>query len=135
MTKLTCITVYSRVYMLEQTKVNPDTGRPTSDLSEEAVRWFRKSGFRVSTVGDVIPKATKRMLSRVQLAIDRVNAKTPKISQRIIRWTFLPEQFTIETGEIGNALNVTVLCRITSTSSLYSLLSSCLPSELLQVSL
>ena len=89
----------NRPYLTALITIKSDNqGNLTEDIQEIIIKIIDGDNKSINHVLDVINNENIKMY--VQAAIDKVNMKAVSRAQIIKRWTFLPMDFTIESGEL-----------------------------------
>lgn len=106
--------------------MEPENGSPLDELTEPCARWLESLGCPAKTVPEVIEKNDPKVRSKVnptpiifhflffflqlraaiQEAIDKVNKEAISNAQRVQKFTILPKDFSIPTGELGPTLKL-----------------------------
>lgn len=85
-----------------KTDVDVNTGAPEDTLTEEVVAWLKQLGCPANTVTEVLNAGPDpKLLKAIQDGIDRVNKRATSNAQKIQKFTILPCDFSIPTGELG----------------------------------
>ncbi|XP_018019272.1 long-chain-fatty-acid--CoA ligase ACSBG2 [Hyalella azteca] len=91
--------------------VDPDTMVPHDSLSAPALDWLRGLGSAVTTVTQLRDEVQQQpngiIATAIQAAIDVYNSEhaTSRIHQ-LKRWSVLPHDFSLATGELNNTLKL-----------------------------
>ena len=78
-----------------------DSGEALDELAPTTREWCRSVGSSAKTIHDVLNGPDAAVMRAIQDGIDRANKKAPSNAQRIQKWTIIPRDFTIPTGELG----------------------------------
>jgi len=92
---------YLAVLLTLQTTRDEKSGKMTTELTENAKRWFRFARYEVHTIGDVLDHLDHGLQHVIQAGIDRANQGARATAHMICDWRIMPNQFTYEGGEIG----------------------------------
>ena len=84
-----------------QTEADPDTMEPKDTLDANALSWCQGVGSKATTVSGILASQDALVLKGVQEGIDRANKKATSRAQCIQKWTILPRDFSVPTGELG----------------------------------
>lgn len=87
-------------------KINLNTGVPQDELTEETINWCKSLGCKCEKVSEVIREKPTVVYDAIQKGIDRVNAGAISQAQRIQKFTILPVDFSIPTGELGPTMKI-----------------------------
>lgn len=88
-------------------EINPDTMLPTNRLSQSALNWCRTvAGSSAVTVEDILNGPDHSIMTHIQVGIDAVNMKSVSRAQKIQKWMILPEDFSVQGGELGPTLKL-----------------------------
>ena len=85
-------------------KVQLDNDTPGECLSPEAVAWCKEVGSTCETVTQILSGPDARVMAAIQAGIDRTNKKSTSRASTVQKWTILPVDFSVNTGEIGPTL-------------------------------
>ena len=83
-------------------------GNPTDKLSESAVQWLNANGVQC-TYGQASVRETlknEQVLKLVQEGIDRANKLAISAAQRINKWSIIPTDFSLASGELTPTLKL-----------------------------
>lgn len=86
--------------------VDPSTGEPLNTLTKSVVEWCRSIGSSSTTVDDIINGPDVDVMCAIQDAIDKTNKVAPSNAQRVQKWSILPLDFSIPTGELGPTMKL-----------------------------
>ena len=86
--------------------IDPNTGEPTGNLTQEARDWCQSIGSTSTTVVDVIEKKDAIVLKGIQNGIDKANEKSVSRAAKIQKWSIIPKDFSIPGGELGPTLKL-----------------------------
>jgi long-chain-fatty-acid--CoA ligase ACSBG len=85
-----------------KTDVEPETGRPLDTLLESVQDWLKGLGCPAKTVSEILAAGPDPKLRKaLDEGIDRVNLQAISNAQRIQKWSILPVDFSVATGELG----------------------------------
>ncbi|XP_053708910.1 long-chain-fatty-acid--CoA ligase ACSBG2 isoform X1 [Synchiropus splendidus] len=87
-------------------KMNPDTGSPEDDLTDEAVEICRKLGSSATRVSDIVNSKDPAVYTALQKGIDEVNKVATSNAQRIQKWIILDHDFSIAGEELGPTMKL-----------------------------
>lgn len=90
------------VLLTLKTEINSDTMEPLDALTREVQEWLKALGCPATTVSEVLNEGPHEKLKQsIQQAIDKVNQKAVSNAQRIQKFTILPKDLSLPTGEYG----------------------------------
>ena len=78
-----------------------DSGEALDELTQPCKDWCRSLGSPAKTIQDVLTGPDANVMRGIQDGIDRANKKATSNAQKIQKWTIIPKDFTIPTGELG----------------------------------
>ncbi|KAK7604694.1 hypothetical protein V9T40_005880 [Parthenolecanium corni] len=84
-----------------QTKINPENGVPSDELAPEVKSGCKSLNCTCGTVSEILHQKPKALYEELQRGIDKVNEEAFSAAQRIQKFTILPKDFSIATGELG----------------------------------
>lgn len=87
--------------MIVKVDINPDTGAPTDQLTQDTIQWCKSLGSNATTVADVIDKKDAVVLKAIQDGIDKANEKSVSRASKVQKWSIIPNDFSIAGGELG----------------------------------
>lgn len=102
---------YLAILLTVKCEADPNTGAPLDTLVPSVVEWCSEHDFKATTVTEFKEEMDNnrqgKVAKAVQAAIDWYN-KECSISnaQKVQRWSFLPHDFSAETGELNNTLKL-----------------------------
>ncbi|CAL4165107.1 unnamed protein product, partial [Meganyctiphanes norvegica] len=102
---------YLTVLLTMKSEVNLATGEPLSELSLNCRTEFKKIGSSAVTVDQVLAEVKNDpqgpIASAINAGIERYNVHhAASHAQTVKRWTILPHDFTLPTGELNNTLKL-----------------------------
>ncbi|XKL69250.1 hypothetical protein PGB90_007019 [Kerria lacca] len=80
--------------------VESDTGMPLDELTDVAKKWCNSIGCTYEKVSEIITYKPPSIYNAIQEGIDRVNSRAISNAQKIKKFTILPKDFSIITGEL-----------------------------------
>ena len=79
---------------------------PTNSLTPEAVEWCRSVGSNATNVTDILSGPDSNVLKAVQEGIDKANKSATSRAALVQKWTILPLDISLPTGELGPTLKL-----------------------------
>lgn len=90
-----------------KTEVQFEDGTPLDKLFPSVENWLKSLGCPATTVTEVLKAGPDpKLLAEIQAGIDRVNQNATSRAQRIQKFTILPVDFSVPTGELGPTMKV-----------------------------
>ncbi|XP_061672871.1 long-chain-fatty-acid--CoA ligase ACSBG2-like isoform X2 [Syngnathoides biaculeatus] len=83
-----------------------EDGKPTDQLSPEAVGFCQELGVGATKVSEIIGKKEPAVYKSIQESIDRYNAKAVARPQRVQTFVILERDFSIAGGELGPTMKL-----------------------------
>ena len=78
-----------------------ETDMPLDVLSKYAEMWFRRMKLKVSKISEMANNLPEKLVSKIQSVVDEVNKTNLDFTNGIQKWQFLPQDFSIPTGELS----------------------------------
>lgn len=97
---------YLSVLLTLKCKLDPNNLLPTDDLTDDVKQWCRIVGYECSRVSDIVDNKPKKVYDSIQDAIRRANEKSISNAQKVQKFTILPRDFSIGTGEIAPTMKL-----------------------------
>uniref|UniRef100_A0A6A7G7W4 long-chain-fatty-acid--CoA ligase n=2 Tax=Hirondellea gigas TaxID=1518452 RepID=A0A6A7G7W4_9CRUS len=102
---------YLSILLTVKCGVEDKTGMPNEALGPSVVAWCAERGVTLNTVSEFRREIERDgdgpLAMGVQDAIDRYNSEHAiSNAQKVQRWTFLPHDFSLATGELNNFLKL-----------------------------
>jgi long-chain-fatty-acid--CoA ligase ACSBG len=89
-----------------KTEIN-SKGEPTDDLSAISIGWLKSLEVKYTKLSEVLTAGPDpRVLQAIQDAVDRVNLKAISNAQKVQKFSILPHDFSIPTGELGPSMKL-----------------------------
>ena len=79
---------------------------PTNALTPEAVEWCRSIGSNATKVTDILNGPDAAVLNGIQAGIDKANKASVSRASVVQKWTVLPLDISLPTGELGPTLKL-----------------------------
>ena len=79
---------------------------PTDDLLPEAIEWCRSVGSNAKRVTEILRGPDAAALNGIQKGIDLANKRATSNASRVQKWTILPLDISLPTGELGPTLKL-----------------------------
>ncbi|XP_025204987.1 very long-chain-fatty-acid--CoA ligase bubblegum-like [Melanaphis sacchari] len=87
-------------------EVNAETAEPLDTLTPEVITWLSSLNCNFTKVSEVVANKPKEVMDAIQKGIDAANKKAISNAQKIQKFTLLPVDFSLPTGELGPTLKV-----------------------------
>uniref|UniRef100_T1JBV8 long-chain-fatty-acid--CoA ligase n=1 Tax=Strigamia maritima TaxID=126957 RepID=T1JBV8_STRMM len=85
-----------------KTEVEVETLMPTDKLTRDTIQWCKSLGSDAKTVSEILDTKDANVMNAIQAGISKYNEiGAMSNAQKIQKWTLLPQDFSIENGEIG----------------------------------
>ncbi|PSN55903.1 Very long-chain-fatty-acid--CoA ligase bubblegum [Blattella germanica] len=97
---------YLIILLTMKTEMNIKNGEPLDELTSDAKEWCRNIGCEINTVKDVLEGSCKKFMAAIQKGIDAANTRAISNAHRIQKFTILPHDFSIPTGELGPTMKL-----------------------------
>ncbi|XP_063995713.1 very long-chain-fatty-acid--CoA ligase bubblegum isoform X2 [Diachasmimorpha longicaudata] len=97
---------YLTILVTLKTNMNPDTGGPLDSLFPSTRSWAKSLGSKATTVSEIIRTRDPAIYQAIEKAIERMNLQATSNAQRVQKFTILPHDFSIPTGELGPTLKL-----------------------------
>ena len=79
---------------------------PTNELTPETIEWCRSVGSNATKVTDILSGPDAAFLNAIQAGIDRANKGAISRASVVQKWTILPLDLSLPTGELGPTLKL-----------------------------
>jgi len=79
---------------------------PTNVLTPETVEWCKSVGSNATKVTDILSGPDAAFLNAIQAGIDRANKAATSRASVVQKWTILPLDLSLPTGELGPTLKL-----------------------------
>jgi len=90
-----------------QTELDKESGEPLDELSHESSVWVKSLGVEHKTVSEILAAGPcPKVWKSIEDAIKRANKQSISNAQKVQKFTILPHDFSIPTGELGPTLKV-----------------------------
>lgn len=96
-----------------KTEVCVETNEPTDVLAPSVVDWCRALGCDARTVTELVDRKDPKVFQAIQEGIDRTNRRAISHAQNIQKWSILPCDFSLTSGEFGPTMKLKrmVVCK------------------------
>lgn len=84
--------------------MNAETAEPLDDVTPEVITWLLSLNCKFTKVSEVVANRPKEVFEAIQIGIDRANKKAISNAQKIQKFTLLPVDFSLPTGELGKSI-------------------------------
>ena len=89
-----------------RSKLDPHTTASLDELSDETVQWLKNNGSSKTKVSQVLAEGDSVINNSIQNAITKANQKSISNAAKVQKFTILPQDFSIATGELGPTLKL-----------------------------
>lgn len=89
-----------------QSDVDPENGEPLDTLTSTTKSWAESIGSKATKVSEVISTKDSAIYKKIEEAMKRVNEHVTSNAQKVQKFTILPHDFSIPTGELGPTLKL-----------------------------
>ena len=79
---------------------------PTDLLSPSAIDWCKSMGSNATKVSDILSRPDINVMRAIQDGIDKANKRAVSRAACVQRWTILPLDLSLPTGELGPTLKL-----------------------------
>lgn len=87
--------------------MDKDTGAPLDELSHESLNWMKSLDVNHKTLADILNAGPcPKVYKAIEDAIKRANKHAISNAQKVQKFTILPHDFSVATGELGPTLKV-----------------------------
>ncbi|KAL9876903.1 very long-chain-fatty-acid--CoA ligase bubblegum [Glossina fuscipes] len=98
---------YLTVLLTIKTEMDKDSGAPLDELSYESLTWMKSLGVNYTTLTEILrADASPKISQSIEEAVKRANKNSISNAQRVQKFTILPHDFSIPTGELGPTLKI-----------------------------
>ncbi|BFF94140.1 very long-chain-fatty-acid--CoA ligase bubblegum [Drosophila madeirensis] len=98
---------YLTVLVTIKTELDKDSGEPLDELSHESSVWMKSLGVEHKTVSDILKAGPcPKVWKSIEDGIKRANKLSISNAQKVQKFSILPHDFSIPTGELGPTLKV-----------------------------
>lgn len=91
------------VLIAMKTRMTAD-GAPLDELAPETINWLKASNLEHTKLSEIVD--CPAVLQNIQKIIDRVNSKSISNAQKVQKFGILPNDFSVQTGELGPTMKV-----------------------------
>lgn len=90
-----------------KTDMDVESGAPKDELHPETISWLRNLDLHYTKLSQIIQAGPDpKVLEALQEGIDRTNRKATSNAQKIQKFSLLPHDFSVPTGELGPTLKI-----------------------------
>lgn len=87
--------------------MDKDSGAPLDELSHESLMWMKSLGVNYTTLTEILgADPCPKINQSIEEAIKRANKHSISNAQKVQKFTILPHDFSIPTGELGPTLKI-----------------------------
>ena len=95
------------VLLTIKTEMDKETGTPLDELSHESLVWMKSLGVAHKTLSAILAAGPcPKVWTSIEEGIKRANKNAISNAQKVQKFSILPHDFTIPTGELGPTLKV-----------------------------
>lgn len=92
--------------------MHAETAEPLDNLTPEVITWLSSLGCKFTKVSEVVANRPKEVFEAIQKGIDAANKKAISNAQKVQKFTLLPVDFSLPTGELGKCIRTILLLSI-----------------------
>ena len=89
-----------------KTKFDTISGASIDELSDETIDWLKQNGSSITKVSQVLDNQEEVVYKSIQAAINIANTKAVSNAAKIQKFTIIPRDFSLVTGELGPTMKV-----------------------------
>ncbi|KAL4712632.1 hypothetical protein ACJJTC_007929 [Scirpophaga incertulas] len=89
-----------------KTKVDPNTGAALDELESETHKWVSSLGSKATTLSEISKTKDQAVYKAIEEGIMRANKKAISNAQKIQKFSILPADLSLATGELGPTLKI-----------------------------
>ncbi|KAK0162315.1 hypothetical protein PV327_008662 [Microctonus hyperodae] len=97
---------YLTILVTLKTEMDADTAEPKDELLPMTKLWAKSIGSNAKTVSEVLNPRDPAVYREIELAINRMNERATSNAQKVQKFSILPHDFSIPTGELGPTLKL-----------------------------
>lgn len=98
---------YLTVLVSIKTEMDRETGAPLDELTHESITWMKSLGVEHKTLSEILKAGPcPKVWKSIEDGIKRSNKHAISNAQKVQKFTILPHDFSIPTGELGPTLKV-----------------------------
>ena len=79
---------------------------PTNNLTDDAIEWCQSVGSNATKVTDILSGPDGNVMNAIQSGIDKANKQAVSRASCVQKWTILPLDVSVPTGELGPTLKL-----------------------------
>jgi long-chain-fatty-acid--CoA ligase ACSBG len=85
-----------------KTEMELESGAPKDELQSETLKWLESLGLKYKKLSEIIAAGPdKVVLKAIHEGIERANKSSISNAQKVQKFTILPHDFSVPTGELG----------------------------------
>jgi len=92
------------IFVCFQCEVDAETAEPLDTLTPEVISWLSSLNCKFTKVSEVVANKPKEVFDAIQKGIDAANKKAISNAQKIQKFSLLPVDFSLPTGELGKPI-------------------------------
>jgi long-chain-fatty-acid--CoA ligase ACSBG len=97
---------YLTILVTLKTIINLDTLTPTDDLMPECIEYLKSLGSKSTKLSEVLATRDEVIYKAIEQGIKRINEKSTSNASKVQKFTILPRDFSLITGELGPTLKL-----------------------------
>jgi long-chain-fatty-acid--CoA ligase ACSBG len=97
---------YLTILVTLKTIINLDTLTPTDDLMPECIEYLKPLGSKSTKLSEVLANRDEVVYKAIEQGIKRINEKSTSNASKVQKFTILPRDFSLITGELGPTLKL-----------------------------
>lgn len=86
-----------------QSEIDAATGMPMDELKPAAKEWCQSVGYPCDTVSKILREKPTLIYNAIKQGIDEVNSQAFFSDEKIQKFTILPKDFSLATGEMSKS--------------------------------
>ncbi|VVC96583.1 long-chain-fatty-acid--CoA ligase ACSBG2-like isoform X2 [Leptidea sinapis] len=87
-------------------KIDPSNGDALDELDTEAKKWVSGLGSKAETISEIVKSKDPLVHKAIEDGINRANKKAISNAQKVQKFSILPADFSVNSGELGPTLKI-----------------------------